>query len=254
MERKKQINLQEILYALLGKIWLIVLCAAVMGSAVYFYTANFVTPLYRASIKIYVNNSVSEYRQEGVISSSDLATSQQLVNSYIIILEDYDVMDKVAQKVYATHGYRVSADQIRGMMSAGAVNETEIFAVNISHADPKVAKAVADAIADTAPEAISSIIKSSSAAIVSRARMPRAPYTPNTRQSAVYGTFIGVMLAVAYVMIRVLMDVRVKGEEDLALISDAPVLGIIPNFDAEERNSYSYQSSQPGNQSKAVEK
>jgi capsular polysaccharide biosynthesis protein len=134
------------------------------------------------------------------------------------------------------------------------VNDTEIFAVNISHADPKVAKAVADAIADTAPEAISSIIKSSSAAIVSRARMPRAPYTPNTRQSAVYGTFLGVMMAVAYVILRVLMDVRVKGEEDLALISDAPVLGVIPNFDAEERNSYSYQSSQSGNQNKAVEK
>lgn len=254
MERKKQINLQEIFYALLGKIWLIVLCAAVMGSALYFYTANFVTPLYRASIKIYVNNSVTDVPTAGLISSSDLATSQQLVNSYIIILEDHEVLNQVAQKTYETSGYKVSGDQIRGMMTAGAVNQTEIFSVSVSHRDPKVAKAVADAIADTAPDAISNIIKGSSAAIVSRARMPGAPYTPNTSQSAIYGTLIGVLIAVGYVVLRVLMDVRVKGEEDLALISDAPVLGVIPNFEAEERNSYSYQSSQPGNQSKAVEK
>lgn len=243
MEHKREINLKEIFYALLNKLWLIVLCAAIMGAAMYVYTDNFVTPLYQASIKIYVNNSVSEVPVAGVISSSDLATSQQLVNSYIIILEDYEVLDQVAKKVRAEQGYPLTADLVRGMMSAGAVNETEIFAVRISHSDPKVAVAVADAIAEIAPDAIGDIIKGSSAAIVSKARMPGAPYTPNVTQSATYGAMIGVLMAVAYVVIRVLMDVRVKDEEDLAAICDAPVLGVIPNFDAEEKNGYGYSAS-----------
>ena len=242
MDKKKELNLREIFYALVSRIWLIVLCAAVMGVAVYLYTANFVTPLYRASIKIYVNNSVEEYPLAGNISSSDLATSQRLVESYIIILNDYSVMEQVAQKVEQNHGYKVTAGQIQSMMSAGAVNETEIFAVNISHPDPDVAVAIADSIAEVAPGAIGKIIKGSSAAIVSEARRPAAPYTPNRLTNAVYGATVGVLLAVMYVVIRVMMDVRIKDEEDLALISEAPVLGVIPNFEGGEKDDYTYES------------
>ena len=101
------------------------------------------------------------------------------------------------------------------------------------------------------PDAIGDIIKGSSAAIVSKARRPGAPYTPNVRQNATYGVLLGVLMAVAYVVLRVLMDVRVKGEEDLAMISDAPVLGVIPNFDSEEKESYGYAAKQDTD-SKAV--
>ena len=38
----------------------------------------------------------------------------------------------------------------------------------------------------------------------------------------------------------VLLDVRVKGEEDLALISNAPVLGLIPDLAMESKDSYGY--------------
>ena len=56
MENMKDIKLAELFSALLRKLWFVVLCAVIVGALSYAYTANFITPLYRSSITIYVNN------------------------------------------------------------------------------------------------------------------------------------------------------------------------------------------------------
>lgn len=251
MEKTKEINLQEIFYALLEKIWLIILCAFLIGMAVYLYTDNFVTPMYKASVTFYVNNSTSLEGENGTISSSDLATSQRLVDTYVTILQKrYDVMVKVADEVEAETGVRPNETSILGMMEASAINDTEVFSVSISHADPEMATAIANAIAKVAPGEIESVINGSSAKVVDYAREPKAPYTPNKTSNTIYGALIGALIAIIYVIIRVLMDVRVKGEEDLAQISNAPVLGVIPDFDSEEKDSYAYESAYRAAQNK----
>ena len=57
MENMKEINLSELLSALLRKIWLIVLCAVIAGALFYGYTANFMTEMYKSRITVYVNSS-----------------------------------------------------------------------------------------------------------------------------------------------------------------------------------------------------
>ena len=55
------------------------------------------------------------------------------------------------------------------------------------------------------------------------------------------GALIGGVLAVIYVTLRCLMDVRIKEEEDLASLFDYPVLGNIPHFDqpaSGKKNAY----------------
>jgi len=252
MEKTREINLQEIFYALLNRLWLIVLCACIAGAAVYGYTANFITPLYRASVTIYVNNYSTD--SVGIITSSDLATSQKLVDTYVTILQERSVLEKVSEKVLETTGKAVSPGAILGMMNASAKNETEVFAVHISHADPDMAKCIADAIADVGPKFIEKIVEGSSTRIVSSAVRPSAPYTPNRMQNTVYGAMIGAVAAIAFVVLRVLMDVRIKGEEDLAQVSDAPVLGVIPHFETEEKDGYGYKTGEESPESEAVAK
>ncbi len=242
MEHGKELNLQEIFYALLNKIWLIVLCAILLGAGMYLYTDHFVTPMYQASVTFYVNNSAAVSESSQNLTSNDLAASQRLVDTYITILENrYEVMEKVADKVEERTGYRPSEGAIRSMMSAGSINSTEVFRVSISSADPTLATVIANAIADVAPGEIEAVIQGSSARVVDRARTPQAPYAPNKAAKAMYGMILGAMLAVVYIVIRVLLDVRIKSEEDLAQISDTPVLGTIPDFEMDGKNgNYAY--------------
>ena len=241
----KEFNIQELLYAILNKLWLIILAAAVCGAGMYIYTAKAITPMYRTSVTMYVNNStkfLDGEQQTDYIASTDLSTSERLVATYITILESNTVLEDVSNAVYETTGRRVSPGMIRSAMSAGSINETEVFRVSISHSDPAMAQAIANAIADAAPAALANIVEGSSTKVVDRAGLPAAPYYPSTMRNAVLGVLIGGFLAVAIVAVTVLMDVRVRSEEDLARLSQAPVLGVIPDFDVVAEKGYSYTS------------
>lgn len=235
MENIKELNLTEIVSAILQKIWLVVLCAVVAGALMYGYTAHFVTPMYRSSVTIYVNNTVATTGSQG-ISASDLATSQRLVQTYINILKSDTVLQKVAEKA----DLGVSAASIRRMMSASAMGETEVFSVYISNADPKAAAKIANAIAEVAPAEIAYFVEGSSTKIVDYAKVASAPYSPNVTNNTTIGMVVGAVLAICIIILQTLLDVRVKGEEDLAAISEAPVLGLIPDLAMELRGSYSY--------------
>lgn len=236
MENIKEINLAELLSALVRKIWLIVLCAVVAGALVYTYTSNFVTPMYRSRITVYVNNTVVTNANNMSISATDLATSQRLVATYINILKSDRVLDPVAEKL----GRGLTASHIRSMMAAAPLDETEVFEVQISNSDPQLAATIGNAIAEVAPGIIEEIVVGSSTRIIDYAKPAAAPYAPVKSRSTTFGVVGGALVAVCIVVLQTLLDVRVKGEEDLALISNAPVLGLIPDLALESKDSYGY--------------
>lgn len=237
MENIKEINLAELLSALLRKVWLIILCAVVAGALVYAYTVNFVTPMYQSRITVYVNNTVFTNSNNNLsISATDLATSQRLVATYINILESNFVLDPVAEKV----GHGLTASHIRSMIMAAPLDETEVFEVRVSNSDPQLAATIANAIAEVAPEKIEEIVVGSSTKIIDVAKVAAAPYAPNKSRNTTFGMIGGALIAVCIVVLQTLLDVRVKGEEDLALISTAPVLGLIPDLALESKDSYGY--------------
>ena len=250
MENIKDINLSEIVTALIRKAWLIVVCAVVAGSLAFAYTANFITPLYRSSVKIYVNNKQQTSTSQSTgVSATDLATSQRLVNTYITILSSDTVLQEVSNSIRENYDLRLSPASIRTMMSASALGETEVFQVFISNANAEHAAIIANAIAEVAPEQIAYFVEGSSTKIVDYAKVSGAPYTPNKTNNTALGMVIGAVLAVCFIVLQTLLDVRIKNEEDLAAISDAPVLGLIPDLAMEVKGEYGYKgyTSKEGN-------
>lgn len=237
MEETKEIDLRRIGIALLKKSWLIVLCAMILCVAVFVYSKNVITPQYRTNISMYVNNSNT--KQNTGISSSDLATSQRLVATYIDVLKSDLVLDQVAQQLELN----IPASALRGMLLAESPESTEVLTVYVSNADRFLAAKIANAIADVAPGVISKIVVGSSAKVIDRAKVPTAPYSPNNTSNALVGAAAGAVFAVGVIILQVLLDVRIKDEEDLARICSAPVLGHIPAFSAQGKSSYSYAKS-----------
>ena len=173
----------------------------------------------------YVNNY--EVRNDNqTISSSDLATAQRLVLTYVNIIKSNTVLEKVAQE----SGLDFTASQLRGMMTAESIDDTELFRMQISYKDPYMAAQIANAVAAVAPNEIANILEGSSTKVVDYAKVPASPYTPNYTRNTLIGVAIGAVAAMVLITLQVLMDVRIKSEEDLLKICDAPVLGVIPNF------------------------
>ena len=220
-----EIDLQKLMIAYLEKWWAIVACTVAGAVMAMIISVNFITPLYQANVMVYVNNIRSDKQIESV-TSSNLSTAQRLVETYINIIKSDTVLEKVAE----ASGLDITANGIRKVMSAEQVEETEIFKVIITHKDPVVAAQLANAVAEVAPGEIENFVEGSSTKIIDYAKVPEKPSSPNVSRNVILGALMGCVLAVLYLTVRFMLDVRVKDEDDLIMMFDYPVLAQIPEF------------------------
>ena len=220
-----EIDLQKLLGACLNKWWLFVVAAIIAGMLSFWYTTCFVTPMYQANVTVYVNN-IRRGEDITYLSGTNLMAAQQLVPTYIHIIGSDAVLTKVANET----GLNISAKDIRKIMSAKQIGETELFKFSIVHPDPSQAEQIANAIAEIAPAEIESFVAGTSAKIVDYAAVPENPVSPSLFKNCVLGMAMGIMLAFVYVFIQFILDVRIKDEEDLTSLFSFPVLGQIPVF------------------------
>lgn len=226
MNELMEIDIREVGQILWKKIWILLLCAVLVAGMVLVYTVNFVTPMYTASITVYVNNNSSQNNL--AISSGDLAVALRLVNTYINILGSDQVLEEVIKKTGAV----LTPGQLRAMISAEAMGETEMFEVKVETPSPELSQDLANAIAEIAPGKISTVIEGSSAKVVDYAKLPTSKSSPNYVKNAVLGFALGLIGAAAFVVCWSVMDTRVKCERDLMRIQQLPILGKIPDIGA----------------------
>ena len=220
-----EIDLLKLFGAYLHRWWLIVLCGVLVAAGAWLFSTRFITPMYRAGVTIYVNNTSSGERIES-ITSGNLSVSQQLVATYVNIIQS----DTVLEKVISAANLNCTADQLRKIMSTEQLAKTEMFKVYILHPDPEQSAYIANAVAEEAPEAIEEFVEGSSTKIIDMAKVSQKQYSPNVKKNTAIGGAVGIVLAIVYLTIYYLLDVRIKGEEDLAAIADYPILGQIPEF------------------------
>ena len=243
-----EVDLWKILLIFVER-WKLILGSGIVAALLAFvFTMQFITPLYRASVTVYVNNINANENIE-YVNAANLAAAQQLVNTYVNMIRSDTVLEKVAQNT----GLNYTASDIRAMMTARQVDETELFDVYISHPDPEEAAKIANAVAKVAPDEIAYFVEGSSTKIIDYAKVPGAPYTPDRMKNAMIGGILGCMAAAAYSFLCFLLDVRIKDEEDLAIAYDVPVLGRIPNFNETNKTKdarYAYAQETEGGEQK----
>ena len=247
-----EIDLSRLANAVMNKSWLVGIVAVVCAVLAFLGTFFFITPTYQSSEMFYVNNSALSLADTALsITAADLSASRGLVKNYIIILNTRETLKDVID--YAD--VDLTAGQLKAMISAEAVESTEIFEVVVTSADPKEAERIADAIAYILPKRISTIIEGTSAKVVDPAVLPTRYSSPNYTKNTLIGFIMGLMFTVAVIVVRDLFDVTVRTEEDLERTCKHPVLASVPDMTAPSKGGYYYgygkekkQAGEPGKQ------
>ena len=243
-----EIDLQRVFGVLLSKAWLIGLVAVVCAVAVFLGTFFLITPTYKSSAMFYVNNSALNLGEAALsISTGDINASRGLVQSYLVILNTRESLNAVID--YA--GVNRTFSEVRGMITAEAVDDTEIFRVTVTSEDPQEAEKIASAIAYILPKRISRIIEGTSAKIVDSAVVASAPSGPNYTRNALLGFVLGTLLICAYLVIRDLVDVTIRSEEDFTKACRYPVLAAVPDMESQSKGGYYYGYGKKHSKSKA---
>ena len=232
-----EIDLQRLINALLNKSLLIGITAVVCAVLAFVGTFFFVTPLYQSAAMFYVNNNSLSLGEASLsISSADISASRGLVKSYIVILNTRETLTDVIEYsgVDRTYG------QVKGMITAESVDSTEIFKVVVTSPDPEEAQNIANAISYILPKRIASIIEGTSAKIVDSAVIPSRPSSPSYTRNTMVGFAIGLVLSMAWVVLRALMDITIRTEEDITQNCKSPVLAAVPDMEVHSKGGSYY--------------
>lgn len=236
-----EIDLLRLLNALWRKAWAIVLAAAIFGACFLGYTALFVKPLYKAEALMYVNSSnISVGGAKVSISQSELTAAQTLVDTYIVIMNTRTTLEDVITQSGVSYDY----EELQEMITADAVNGTEVFKIAVTSTDPKEAELLANTIAQILPEKIASIVEGSSARIVDYAVEPAKKDSPSLSKNTLIGAVLGFVLACGVIVVLELLDEQIHDSDYLTQTYDIPVLAVIPDLLSSQNNNEYYRSAE----------
>lgn len=222
-----EIDLGRLWRAVWKRIWLILVVSVLCSIITLVGTFYLVTPKYESSAMFYVNNnSLSVGDTSFSISQGDITAAKSLVDTYIVILNSRACLNDVID--YA--GIDLSYSELKDMISASSVNDTEVFEIVVTSTNPEEAEQIANAIAYILPKRISSIVEGTSANIVDYAVVAASPSSPSYPQNAVVGFLIGFVVSVIVIIIRELFDVTIRKQEDIGRSCEYPVLASVPDM------------------------
>lgn len=235
-EEDQEIDLGKLIKALWHRAWAIVLAMLICGGAAFAYAAYAVTPLYEANALLYVNNGSLSVGGTS-ISLSDLSASKTLVDTYTIILGTRLTLNDVIEEADLDYTY----EELSGMISAEAVNDTEIFEVTVTSPIPEEAELITNTIVEILPDKVAEVIDGCSVRTVDFAVTPVTPVSPNIAKYTLYGILIGMFISCAIIVLLELLDTQIQDEDYLIQNFDLPVLAMIPDiFDDGNSKKYGY--------------
>lgn len=219
-EEEIEIDLKDILYLLLDKIWIItfitIICAlfAVMG------TKLFIEPKYESTTKLYVIN-----RQDtSKITSADLATGSQLTKDFQILVKSRPVTEQVIAELKLN----MSHEQLISCITVNTPEDSRVLEITVTYTDPYTAKKLADALGNVSALKMVSILEMERANIIEPGNVPYSPVSPNVVKNGVLGGLIGGFMAAATFLLLYFLDDSIKDSEDIEKHLGLTILGNIP--------------------------
>jgi len=221
-----EIDLGRLFKVLIRKLWIIILAALFCGAIGFSYARYLIVPTYQASALMYVNNNSIALGKTLSLSSSDLYASQELVDTYIVIMKSRTTLNDVIQQADLPYSY----EQLSSMIAATTKDKTAVFSINVTSTDPEEATKIANTVASVLPQKIEEILDGSSARVVDYAVMPRSKATPNITLYAMLGLFAGALVSAGLIVLFELMNDSVRNAKMLPDSDTIPVLAEIPNM------------------------
>lgn len=218
-----EIDLVELLYRMLEKIKWIIAAALVGMVAAGVFTKFFVTPVYQATSKLYVQEA-----QDKVVDLSAINLSTQLAADYVQVFNNWHVHEGVINSLNLPY----STNHIQRMLSINIPDGTRIIEITVTSTDPQEAYDIAMAYAKVAPAFIEAKMETMRPNIFEEPRVPTRPSAPNNTLNVFLGTFMGGAVAVAIIFFQFVSDDRVRNAEMLQKRLGLATLGMMPLQDS----------------------
>ena len=216
-----EIDIKELIFLLLRKLWIIVLSGIVLAMAAFMISKYVTVKIYQSTTKVYVMNKKDD---TSAVTYTDLQTGTQLTNDYKTLVTSRPVIEDVIESLNLNMAY----GGLAGRISVSNPINTRILSITVSYPEPEMAQKIADAVRDASSKHISNVMKIEQVSIVEEANLPKRPSSPNVRMKTLIGGFIGMMLAAGIIILISILDDTIKSPDDIERYLGLSVLATIP--------------------------
>ena len=214
--------------ALLQKLWtkkvFILFTAFYVAAFSFLVTYFFIQPTYTSTTRIYVVNQATDNNN---LSAQDLQAGTYLANDYKEIITSNDVLSEVIKD----EKLNLSEAELSKMVSVNIPTDTRLISISVNAKTGQDAQTLANKVRKVASEKIKKVTKVEDVTTLEEAKLPESPSSPNIKRNVLLGAVLGGFLAVVGVLVREILDDRVRRPEDVEDALGMTLLGIVPDTD-----------------------
>ena len=223
-EEYDTIDLLEVLSVVRQHI-LVILLATILAAAVGFGVSRFVmVPQYEASALMIVNT-----RQDtsANVTSDQINSATKLVSTYSIIIKS----DTVLQQVINNLGLNLTYQELHDRVTVTAVDDTQVMQITVRSDNPEWARQVCEQITQISPNVILESVEAGSVKLISQASANPDPVSPSVPRNTAVAALLGLVLSMGIVILREMLDNKLKSEDAIRKYLELPVIGVIPDYE-----------------------
>ncbi len=224
----EELDLKELFQIFWNKKLQIILIVAIFMVIGVIYSIGFVTPMYESYTTLLLVKG-EESEKSDSITTTDLTLNSKLVPTYRELIRSKDVL----RQVISSLNIDITEEEIKDHITVTSVEDTELIEISVENKDPANAAKIANEMAKVFTEKVAELYKINNVHVIDEAEIENTPSNINHAKNIVIFAFIGLVIAVAYVLIANMLDTTIKTAEDVEKLFKIPVLANIPmnNFE-----------------------
>lgn len=225
----EELDLKELLMLFWNKKVKILLIVAIFMLIGVIYTIGFVTPVYTSSTTLLLGKSESSTGNTDTITTTDITLNSKLVSTYSTLIKSKSVLRPVISNL----SIDLSEAELEKSITVSQEKDTEIIRISVTNADATTAAKVANEVEKVFSQRVSEIYKINNVQVVDEAEVSTSPSNINHTKDIIIFAFVGVVVAVMYVLIANMLDTTIKSAEEVEKEFKVPVLASIPLYNFE---------------------
>lgn len=232
MDSEQTISMTQVLGIMRKRMRTIVITTLLVTLAAAFVTFFVMTPKYTSTTELLVNRKLSSNMQGAALQQNQ--ADVQMISTYKDIITSPTVLKGVSQQVNNYPGYPGSVDGLKGAISVSNQQNSQVFSVTVKTSDARTSAAIANSTAKVFKKKIVKIMSVNNVSVVSKATPNFTAVSPRNKLNILVGFVFGIVLGVAFAIIRELSDKTVSDEDFISNELGLTSLGIVNEIDAKD--------------------
>lgn len=216
-------DVKEFFKFFIKKIWIVIILTIIIFAGGLFYSDFIKVPMYRSTTSLILATNENGADAGSTITQTDISINQNLVNTYAEIIKSRKVLNSTKKDLKLKDSYSDLVNSI----SVDSKDGTEIISVSVVNKDPKLAKEIADSVAENFRQEVIKIYNMKNVSILDSAEISKVPYNHNTTKEAVIYLFSGILLGIFILFLWFYFDKTIKNSEEVETKIALPIMGKI---------------------------